>query len=106
MFENALSAPGQMCPTGAIRREFVEEPYCQYTIDEALCNTCSKCVEGCNTFGNGSLYLQVRHDRCLDCNECPIAVACPADAFLRVPADRPYVNKQEGPEGLQRLLES
>ena len=93
----------QMCPTGAIKRTFVEDPYHQYTIDEALCNGCSKCVEGCNTFGNGSLYLQVRHDRCVNCNECAIAKACPADAFIRLPADRPYVFNHLGPEQLEEI---
>jgi len=96
-------AENQMCPTGALKREFVEEPYHQYTIDEDLCNGCAKCVKGCNTFGNGSLYLQVRHDRCLNCNECAIAVACPANAFVRLPADRPYVSRESEPEQLKGL---
>jgi len=94
-------AENQMCPTGAITRTFVEEPYFQYTIDERLCNACAKCVKGCRDFGNGSLYLQVRHDRCLNCNDCTIAAACPADAFVRLPADRPYVIKHDGPEQLR-----
>ena len=55
-------AENQLCPTGAIKRTFVEDPYYQYTIDESLCNGCGKCVKGCNAFGNGSLFLQVRHD--------------------------------------------
>jgi len=94
-------AENQMCPTGAITRTFVEEPYFQYTIDESLCNGCAKCVKGCGDFGNGSLYLQVRHDRCLNCNDCTVAAACPADAFIRVPADRPYIIKHDGPEQLR-----
>ena len=99
-------AENQMCPTGAIGRAFVEDPYFQYVIDEDLCIGCGKCVKGCNTFGNGSLYLQVRHDRCLNCNECRIATACPADAFIRLPADEPYVVKYDGPEGLAKRLEA
>ena len=95
-------AENQMCPTGAIVREFTnDEPYYEYTIDESLCNACGKCVKGCETFGNGSLCLQVRHNLCLNCNECAIAAACPADAFIRLPADSPYVNKLEGPEQLK-----
>ena len=93
-------AENQMCPTGAINRKFVEEPYYEYTIEEELCNGCSKCVKGCNQFGNGSLYLQVRHDRCLNCNECAIAVACPAEAFIRLPVATPYVIKRKGPQQL------
>jgi electron transport complex protein RnfB len=87
-------AENQLCPTGAIKRKFVEEPYFEYTIDEPLCSGCGKCVKGCATFGNGSLFLQVRHDRCLNCNECSIAAACPAQAFVRVPADKPYLLKE------------
>jgi electron transport complex protein RnfB len=58
-----------------------------------LCVGCAKCVKGCNAFGNGSLFLQVRHDRCLNCNACAIARACPSDAFRRISADQPYILK-------------
>ncbi|MGQ9660869.1 MAG: 4Fe-4S binding protein [Kiritimatiellia bacterium] len=86
-------AESQPCPTGAIRRRFVEEPFYEYTIDESLCIGCGKCVKGCNTFGNGSLFLQVRHDRCVNCNECAIARVCPAGAFRKVEAERSYLLK-------------
>jgi electron transport complex protein RnfB len=88
------AAENQMCPTGAITRRYIEEPYYEYTFDEELCIGCGKCVKGCATFGNGSIYLQVRHDRCLNCNQCDIALQCPADAFVRVPSDRPYLLKK------------
>ncbi len=86
-------AENQLCPTGAIIRNFVEDPYFEYTIDEKLCIGCGKCVKGCKAFGNGSLYLQVRHDRCVNCNQCAIADACPSDAFVRVPVNQPYLLK-------------
>jgi electron transport complex protein RnfB len=88
-------AENQLCPTGAIVREKLinEEPYCEYTIDESLCIGCGKCVKGCTAFGNGSLQLQVRHDRCVNCNECSIAVACPSQALARVRAGQPYLLK-------------
>lgn len=86
-------AENQLCPTGAIARTFVEDPYFEYRITEDLCIGCAKCVKGCTAFGNGSMHLQVRHDRCLNCNECSIAMACPAGAFKRVPANRPYLMK-------------
>jgi electron transport complex protein RnfB len=87
------AAENQVCPTGAIKRKFVEEPYFEYTIDEELCIGCAKCVKGCGAFGNGSLFLQVRHDRCLNCNECSIAEQCPADAFSRVSVSKGYIKK-------------
>jgi electron transport complex protein RnfB len=88
-------AENQLCPTGAIKRTFVEEPYFEYSVDESLCIGCGKCVKGCNSFGNGSLYLQVRHDLCLNCNECSIARLCPSRAFRRVPAAAPYILRGE-----------
>jgi len=84
-------AENQNCPVGAIKRTFVEDPFYEYRIDEDLCIGCAKCVEGCVAFGNGSLFLQVRHNLCVNCNECSIAVACPAEAFVRVPAEHPYI---------------
>jgi electron transport complex protein RnfB len=87
-------AENELCPTGAIKRVFIEEPYYEYNIVESLCIGCAKCVKGCAAFGNGSLFLQVRHDRCLNCNECSIAAACPSGAFKRVPADEPYLLKK------------
>jgi electron transport complex protein RnfB len=100
-FELDSGAKNELCPTGAVVREWIEEKadvrYFQYTIDEPLCIGCGKCVEGCALM-NGSLYLQVRHDRCLNCNECAIAVACPAEAFRRVPADKPYLLKKTAAE--------
>jgi Na+-translocating ferredoxin:NAD+ oxidoreductase subunit B len=96
-FELDTAAENHLCPTNAIRRRFVEEQagvrYFEYTVDESLCVGCGKCVKGCALM-NGSLYLQVRHDRCLNCNECAIAVACPADAYRRVPADEPTILKE------------
>jgi Na+-translocating ferredoxin:NAD+ oxidoreductase subunit B len=87
------AAENQQCPMGAIKRTFIEDPYYEYHIDEALCTACGKCVRGCREFGNGSLFLQVRHDRCLNCNQCSIASACPAQAFVRLPASHPYLIK-------------
>ena len=86
-------AENRLCPTNAIKRTFLEDPYYEYTIDESLCIACAKCVKGCGAFGNGSLFLQVRHDRCLNCNTCSIARRCPADAYRRVPASQPYLLK-------------
>lgn len=92
--EHDTAAENQLCPAAAILRKHVEGQYFEYSIDEALCTGCAKCVKGCTSFGNGSLYLQVRHDRCVNCNQCSIARVCPSDAFRRVPAERPYLLKK------------
>lgn len=84
------AAENLMCPTGAIQRKFVEEPYFEYTVNENLCNGCGKCAKGCNSFGNGSLYLQVKQELCTNCNECQIAKICPSDAIKRVTISKAY----------------
>jgi electron transport complex protein RnfB len=88
------AAENLMCPTGAIARKFVEDPYFEYTIDESLCNGCGKCAKGCGSFGNGSLYLQIKRDLCKDCNECQIATVCPSGAITRVPLGTAYKLKE------------
>jgi len=104
-YELNTSAENHLCPTNAIKRTFIEEQagvrYFEYTIDEANCIGCGKCVEGCALM-NGSLYLQVRHDRCVNCNECAIAVACPTQAFQRVPASAPNLFKKKAQELIQQ----
>jgi Na+-translocating ferredoxin:NAD+ oxidoreductase subunit B len=87
-------AENQLCPTNALRRKFIEDPFFEYTIDEPMCIGCGKCVKGCGSFGNGSLQMQVRHDRCVNCNQCSIARNCPSEAFSRVPTGQPYLLRQ------------
>lgn len=91
------AAENQACPTGAIVRKFVEEKsgqrFYEYTIDEPICIGCAKCVEGCALM-NGSLYLQIDHQKCLNCNECAIATACPTEAFYRIPQSQSEILKE------------
>jgi len=84
------AAENQICPVGAIRRKFVEGPYYEYTIDRALCIGCARCVRLCKSFGNGSFYLQIQRDLCVNCNECAIASGCPAKAITRIPVEQAY----------------
>ena len=87
------SAESQVCPTNAIERTFIEDPYFEYTINVDKCIGCGICVKGCSDFGNGSLLLQILHDRCVNCADCAIVRACPADAIVRVPEAQPYLLK-------------
>lgn len=93
-------AENELCPVGALQRRFIETPFYQYTIDEDLCIGCGKCVKGCGQFGNGSLYLQVKRDRCVNCNECAVARDCPAQAYRRVSVGDGYLlkHRQAGSE--------
>ena len=86
-------AENQLCPTSAIERVFIEEPFFEYHINEDLCIGCGKCVKGCGAFGNSAMQLQVQHDLCVNCNECSIARHCPADAFSRISSDNPNMFK-------------
>ncbi len=92
------AAENQLCPTAALIREFIEEKtgqrFYEYTIDVAKCIGCGVCVKGCALM-NGSLYLQVMQDLCVDCNECAIGVACPSRAFERIPLETPYRMKRQ-----------
>ena len=92
------AAEHRLCPTGAISRTFIEDPYFEYVVDEKLCVACGRCVKACEDFGNGSLFLQIRHDRCRNCNECSIGRSCPAEAIRRVKAEKPYLLKGSGGE--------
>ncbi len=82
----------KVCPRDAIERQAIgwidpDDPannFYEYTIDEEKCNGCGRCVMECKEpAGLGSIRLEVRHDTCLDCNRCSIAVICPEDAYER-----------------------
>ncbi len=96
----------KLCPRDAIRREPIGEvdPYdplnnfYEYTIDEERCNGCGRCVMECkDPAGLGSIRLEVRHDLCLRCNRCSIAMDCPDDAYVRVgPEPSPETDLEGG----------
>jgi Na+-translocating ferredoxin:NAD+ oxidoreductase subunit B len=84
---------GKVCPQDALKRRVVgkidtedaNNNYYEYTIDESLCDGCGKCVKACKPpAGNGSLHLQVRYNRCLECDACAIQRACPESAIVRI----------------------
>ncbi len=101
------AAENQLCPTDAVVRTFVDkkagQSFYEYHIDEVACIGCAKCVQGCALM-NGSLYLQVMHDRCVNCNECAIAISCPVDAYTNIPKETPYLMKNLAVELLHQKV--
>ena len=86
---------GLVCPQDALKRRVVgrvdlDDPnnnYYEYIVDETRCDGCGKCVKACKPpAGNGSLRLEIRFTRCVECNECAIQIACPDHAIVRLPA--------------------
>ena len=84
---------GKVCPQDALKRRVVgkidkEDPnnnYYEYVVDESLCDGCGKCVKACKPpAGNGALRLEVRYNRCLECDSCSIQIACPHSAIVRI----------------------
>jgi len=86
----------KLCPRDAIDRKPIgyvdpDDPannFYEYVIDEKRCNGCGRCVMGCKEpAGLSSIRLEVRHNLCLDCNRCAIAIACPDDAYEHKPVE-------------------
>jgi electron transport complex protein RnfB len=82
----------KLCPRDAIIRKPIgdvdpDDPlnnFYEYVIDEPNCNGCGKCVMACKEpAGLGSIRIEIRHDLCVTCNRCSIAIACPDDAIQR-----------------------
>lgn len=94
----------RICPHDAVlRKNFCGglDGMFLYSQDHAGCTGCSKCVEACNVHGTKSMFLAIRPDICLGCNECAIAVACPHNAIERIP--RESVDDFRGIYGLEDL---
>lgn len=80
----------RVCPVGAVERKNFSggvDGMFLYTQDPKKCVGCGKCVKRCNEHGTKSMFLVIRPDLCLGCNECAIAVACPYDAIERIPRE-------------------
>lgn len=77
-----------VCPQRAVQRTHlfggIDGAY-RYSIDSGRCDGCALCARQCNLHGNKSMFLIIRPDLCLGCNECAIVRACPSKAIERVP---------------------
>jgi electron transport complex protein RnfB len=95
---NEQGLPSQkLCPRDAMTRKPIgkmdpEDPannYYEYIIDEEKCDGCGRCVMKCKEpLGLGAITLKVRYNKCLDCNQCAISIACPQDAVSQVTREK------------------
>jgi electron transport complex protein RnfB len=77
----------KVCPHNAVKRKNYcggLDGYYIYSVDDKRCVGCAKCVERCNFEGNQSMFLIIRPDLCLGCNDCDIAKQCPSQAIERI----------------------
>ncbi len=92
----------RICPRDAVlRKNFcggVDGMFI-YSHDHAKCTGCAACVKKCNEEGSASMFMVIRPDLCLGCNECAIAFACPHNAIERIP--REAVDDFRGIYGLE-----
>jgi len=82
-----IDAAEGVCPRKAVvRKPLAGGPsgFFTYTIDASKCVGCGSCAKLCNEFGNKSMFLIIRPDLCLVCNQCSIVAACPHGAVERV----------------------
>ncbi|VGO22266.1 4Fe-4S dicluster domain-containing protein [Pontiella sulfatireligans] len=80
----------RVCPVDAVKRKNFSggvDGLFLYSQDPTLCIACGQCTKRCNHHGTQSMFLAIRPDLCLGCNECAIAVACPHDAIERIPRE-------------------
>lgn len=80
----------RICPHDAVlRKNFCGgiDGMFLYSHNHANCTGCATCVKHCNEEGTGSMFMIIRPDLCLGCNECAIAVSCPHDAIERIPRE-------------------
>ena len=80
----------RVCPVDAVVRNNFSggvDGMFLYSNDPKKCVGCAKCVKRCNVHGTKSMFLVIRPDLCLDCNECSIATACPEKAIERIPRE-------------------
>lgn len=94
----------KLCPRDAILRKPIGEVdpndpannFYEYVIDEAKCDGCGKCVMACKEpAGLGSIVLRVRHDLCVNCNNCAISKVCPKDALSQWPTLKAVLGQSE-----------
>ena len=88
----------RLCKHDAVRRRsFSGQPdgHFIYDIDHNKCTACGLCVQQCLEHGSESIFLIIRPDLCLACNDCSIARRCPEKAI-----DRVYIGPEDEYKGI------
>ena len=99
----------RVCPVDAVKRINLTgeiDGYFEYQQDHAQCIGCARCVRQCKAHNDeyASMFMIIRPDLCLGCNECSIAQKCPANAIERIPLEAASTFKHPLPENLSSYL--
>lgn len=95
VFNRGIDAPESaaegrnVCPRNAVLRtglDGVAPGVFRYEIIQESCTGCAKCAAECNRHGSKSMFMIIRPDLCINCNNCAIADACLPGAVERVPS--------------------
>lgn len=99
--ERIMSDGIRICKHDAvIRTSFTGtyDGYFKYEIDDRKCTGCGDCVRRCNEHGSHSMFLIIRPDLCLNCNNCTIAAKCPEKAIQKV-----YIGPEDDYRGVYEI---
>lgn len=99
--DKIMSDGKRVCPNEAVtRKEYSggKDGYYIYDIDDDKCDGCSKCVEQCIKKGTKSMFLIIRPDLCINCNDCNIAANCPEKAI-----DKVFIGAEDDFKGIWEL---
>lgn len=95
----------RVCPVDAVKRVNLTgevDGYFEYRQDHSRCIGCSQCVSRCaeHNGDRASMFMIIRPDLCVGCNECTIATQCPSDAVVRVPRENVSTFQYPLPDGM------
>lgn len=102
--DKIMSEGKRVCPQDAvIRKEYAggKDGYYIYEIDDDKCDGCCKCAEACIKKGTKSMFMIIRPDLCINCNDCNIATHCPDKAV-----DKVFIGPEDDFKGIWELEKS
>lgn len=99
--DKIMSEGKLVCPQDAVMRKEQsggKDGYFIYEIDDDKCDGCCKCVEQCIKKGTKSMFMIIRPDLCINCNDCNIAAHCPEKAV-----DKVFIGPEDDFKGIWEL---